>query len=40
LLGFDLSTEEGEKKAEEEGLFEILCPKFVQHAADILKDVI
>lgn len=40
LLGFDLSTEEGEKKAEEEGLFETLCPKFVQHAADILKDVI
>lgn len=40
LLGFDLSTEEGEKKAEEEGLFETLCPKFVQHAADILMDVI
>jgi C_GCAxxG_C_C family probable redox protein len=40
LLGYNLGTKEGEKKAEEEGLFETLCPKFVQHAADILIDLI
>jgi C_GCAxxG_C_C family probable redox protein len=40
LLGYDLSTEEGERKAEEEGLFETICPKFVQHAADILIELI
>jgi C_GCAxxG_C_C family probable redox protein len=40
LLGYDLSSEEGLKKAEEEGLFETRCPKFVQHAAEILKDLI
>lgn len=40
LLGYDLSTEEGERKAEEEELFETICPKFVQHAADILIELI
>jgi C_GCAxxG_C_C family probable redox protein len=40
LLGYDLSTEEGERKAEEKGLFETICPKFVQHAADILIELI
>ncbi len=40
LLGYDLSTEEEYKKAEEEGLFETLCPNFVQNAVAILMDLI
>jgi len=40
LLGHDLSTEEGHKKAEEEGLFETLCPKFVQRAAELVEELI
>lgn len=36
LLGYDLGSEEEYKKAEAEGLFETLCPKLVQDAADIL----
>ena len=40
LLGMDLSTEEGHKKAEDEGLFETLCPKFVRHAAELVEHLI
>lgn len=40
LLGCDLSSEEGYKRAEEEGLFENLCPKFVRDASDIVGDLI
>ncbi|UCE42308.1 MAG: C_GCAxxG_C_C family protein [Candidatus Aminicenantes bacterium] len=40
LLGYDLGSEEEYKKVEKEGLFETLCPKFVQNAADILTDMI
>ena len=40
LLGNDLSTEDGYKKAEDEGLFETLCPKFVRHAAELVETVI
>lgn len=40
LLGYDLGSEEEYKKAEEEGLFESRCPKFVQQTADILADLI
>ena len=40
LLGYDLSSKEEHSKAEQEGLFEIRCPKFVQNAAEILKDLI
>lgn len=40
LLGRDLSSEEGFKLAEEEKLFETLCPKFVQNAAEILQELI
>jgi C_GCAxxG_C_C family probable redox protein len=35
LLGHDLSTNLGHKKAEEEGVFENLCPKFVQTATEL-----
>jgi len=40
LLGIDLNTEEGQKKAEEEGFFENRCPKFVQIAAELVEDLI
>ncbi len=40
LLGHDLRSDDGQKMAEEEGLFETLCPKFVRCATDILKDLI
>jgi C_GCAxxG_C_C family probable redox protein len=40
LLGHDLSTENGQKKAEEEGLFETRCPKFVLHAAELVAELI
>ncbi len=40
LLGQDLNTEEGLKLAEEEKLFETLCPKFVQNATEILENLI
>jgi C_GCAxxG_C_C family probable redox protein len=40
LLGYDLGSEEEYIKAEKEGVFETLCPKFVQNAADILTDLI
>jgi C_GCAxxG_C_C family probable redox protein len=40
LLGHDLSTENGQKKAEEEGLFETRCPKFVQYAAELVEGLI
>ena len=40
LLGHDLSTEDGYKNAEDEGLFETLCPKFVHHAAELVETLI
>jgi len=40
LLGYDLSSEEGHKKAEDDGLFETLCPKFVHHAAELVETLI
>ncbi len=40
LLGYNLDTEEGYKKAEEEKLFETLCPKLVQQSAEILESLI
>jgi C_GCAxxG_C_C family probable redox protein len=39
LLGCDISTEEGMKKAEENNLFETVCPKMVQTAAEILEEM-
>lgn len=40
LLDKDLSTEMGWRQAEEEKLFETLCPKYVQNAVEILLDLI
>ena len=39
LLGCDLSTEDGRKKAHEEGLTKKACPPFVQGAAEIFAEV-
>ena len=39
LLGYDLGSSEEYKKVEQEGLFETLCPQFVESAADILSDL-
>ena len=40
LLGYDVSTPEGRKKAREEGLFTDFCPKMVASAVDILEEII
>jgi len=40
LLGVDISTPQGYEKATEEKLFETVCPKFVQDAAEILEQIL
>jgi C_GCAxxG_C_C family probable redox protein len=40
LLDFDISTDEGMEAANEKGLFETHCPKFVRDAAEILENLI
>lgn len=40
LLGYDISTPEGMKKAKENKLFETICPKFVQTAAEIIEEIL
>ena len=37
LLGCDISTEEGHRKAVEQGLFKTVCPKAVEDAALVLE---
>jgi C_GCAxxG_C_C family probable redox protein len=37
LLGFDISTPEGRRQAQEKGLFTSLCPLFVRDAAEIVQ---
>ena len=37
LLGCDISTPEGMKQAQEQGLFRTICPKLVEDAAEILE---
>ena len=39
LLGCDISTEEGMKKAKENNLFETVCPRMVETAAEILEEM-
>jgi C_GCAxxG_C_C family probable redox protein len=39
LLGCDISTEDGMKKAEENNLFDTVCPKMVRTAAEILEEM-
>ena len=40
LLGCDISTYEGMKLAEENGLFITRCPKFVRDAAEIIEQIL
>ena len=40
LLGCDLSNPEGLKTAKEKGLFDNLCPQFVQDATEILEEIL
>lgn len=40
LLGYDIGSAEEFAEAEKQGLFENLCPKFVRHASEILKEMI
>ena len=40
LLGCDISTEEGHRKAMEQGLFKTVCAKAVEDAALVLEEVL
>ncbi len=40
LLGCDISTLEGMKKAKDNGLFSSICPRMVQDAAEILEEML
>ena len=40
LLGFDMSTPEGFKKAKDAGLFVTLCPKLLQSTVEILENIL
>jgi C_GCAxxG_C_C family probable redox protein len=40
LIGYNLSTEEGLKKATEEKRFRTHCPKYVEDAAKIVEDLL
>lgn len=39
LLGYDLSLAEDMQRAKEEGLFDTLCPRLVQDAAEIIESI-
>jgi C_GCAxxG_C_C family probable redox protein len=39
LLGCDISTKEGMKKARKNNLFKTICPKMVETAAEILEEM-
>jgi hypothetical protein len=40
ILGCDISTADGMRKAEEEGLFDSICKEFVRDSVQILKELI
>ena len=40
LIGCDISTQEGKKKAQDQNLFKERCPKFVKEAANILERIL
>ncbi|MGA2498796.1 MAG: C-GCAxxG-C-C family protein [Tepidisphaeraceae bacterium] len=40
LLGCDLSTPEGRRRASESGLFKTLCPRLVEDAAQIVEQLL
>ena len=39
LLGVDVGTREGQKRAVKKKLYQTLCPDFVKTAAEILRDL-
>ena len=40
LLGCDISRPDGMKKAQEDGLFDSICPRMVQGASEILEEML
>jgi C_GCAxxG_C_C family probable redox protein len=40
LLGHDISTPEGRSLARDKGLFDTICPKLVQDAAEIIEQIL
>ena len=40
LLGYDISTPEGDKEAQDKGLFATICPKLVQDSTEILEEIL
>ena len=40
LLGYDISSPEDFKKAEEAGLFETLCPRLIQSSVEIIEKIL
>jgi C_GCAxxG_C_C family probable redox protein len=40
LLGYDLSNPQEGEAAKEKGLFDTLCPQFVQDATEILEEIL
>ena len=40
LLGCDISTPDGMKKAQDDGLFDSVCPKMVREASEILEEML
>ena len=40
LLGCDISRPDGMKKAQEDGLFDSICPKMVRDASEILEEML
>jgi C_GCAxxG_C_C family probable redox protein len=40
LLGYDLSTPEGQQQAKDTGVFNTRCPRFVRHAVELLEEIL
>jgi C_GCAxxG_C_C family probable redox protein len=40
LLGYDINTPQGHQQARDSGAFITLCPQFVEHAAEIVQDML
>jgi C_GCAxxG_C_C family probable redox protein len=40
LLGCDISTQDGQKKARDDGLFSTICPEMVKNAAEIIEEML
>lgn len=40
LLGYDIATPEGAKKAQENGVFNSICPNMVRDAVEILEEML